>query len=133
MTYFIWMIALLSTAGSLFFSEIMDFPPCVLCWYQRIAMFPIALLLGMGLFRNDKSIILYCIPLALIGLLLAGYHNLLYYGLIAKELSPCTANASCTEVHLSLFGFISIPLLSLGAFSAISFGLIWMRIKKESR
>ncbi|MBW1752777.1 MAG: disulfide bond formation protein B, partial [Deltaproteobacteria bacterium] len=75
-----WIVASISTLGSLFFSEIMEFPPRVLCWYQRIFMFPLVLILLAGLFPFDKSIVKYALPLAIVGWCFAFYHYLLYSG-----------------------------------------------------
>ncbi len=114
-----WMISSISVLGSLFFSEIMDFPPCVLCWYQRICIFPLVLIFTVRLFSFDKSVVKYSLPLALVGWSIALYHNLLYSGIIPENLQPCSQGVSCSEVYIDLFGFLSIPMLSLLSFSAI--------------
>lgn len=114
-----WIIASVSTLGSLFFSEIMEFAPCALCWYQRIFMFPLVLILLVGLFPFDKSIIKYALPLALAGWGFAFYHYLLYSGFIPESLQPCSQGVSCSETYLDLFGFLTIPMLSLISFSTI--------------
>ena len=114
-----WIVASVSTLGSLFFSEIMEFPPCALCWYQRIFMFPLVLILFIGLFPFDKSIIKYALPLALVGWGFAFYHTLLYSGIIPESLQPCSQGVSCSEVYLDWFGFLTIPMLSLMSFSTI--------------
>jgi len=114
-----WIIASVSTLGSLFFSEIMDFPPCALCWYQRIFMFPLVLILLVGLFPFDKSIIKYALPIVLVGWGFAFYHFLLYSGFIPESLQPCSQGVSCSETYLDLFGFLTIPMLSLISFSSI--------------
>ena len=114
-----WIIASVSTLGSLFFSEIMEFAPCALCWYQRIFMFPLVILLLVGLFPFDKSIIKYALPLALAGWGFALYHTLLYSGFIPESIQPCSQGVSCSETYLDLFGFLTIPMLSLISFSAI--------------
>ena len=108
-----WLVAGVSTLGSLFFSEIMQFPPCVLCWYQRIFLFPLVFILATGLFSGDKSVARYALPLAAAGWLVALYHNLLYAGIIPESIQ------SCTEDYISLFGFLTIPMLSLLSFSSI--------------
>ncbi|MEK6741995.1 MAG: disulfide bond formation protein B [Nitrospirota bacterium] len=114
-----WLIASVSTLGSLFFSEVMGFAPCVLCWYQRIGVYPLVLIFGVGLFSFDAGVIKYSLPLAVAGWLVALYHTLLYSGVIPKSLQPCSEGVSCTEKYIELFGFLSIPLLSLLSFSAI--------------
>ena len=114
-----WLMVTAGTLGSLFFSEVMEFAPCVLCWYQRIFLYPMVITLGIGLFPLDINAIKYSLPLAIVGWLFALYHNLLYYGLIPESIQPCRAGVSCSEVYIELFGFLSIPLLSLIAFSII--------------
>jgi disulfide bond formation protein DsbB len=114
-----WILAGVSTLGSLFFSEIMEFPPCTLCWYQRIFMFPLVIILVVGLFPFDKNIIKYALPLALTGWGFAFYHSLLYSGFIPESLEPCSRGVSCSEIYIDLFGFLTIPMLSLISFSII--------------
>ena len=114
-----WAIASVSTLGSLFFSEIMEFPPCTLCWYQRIFMFPLILLFIAGLFPFDKSIIKYALPLTLVGWGFTFYHYLLNSGFIPESIQPCSQGVSCSETYVDLFGFLTIPMLSLISFSTI--------------
>lgn len=123
--YLVWLQALVAMLGSLFFSEILHFPPCVLCWYQRIAMYPLVLLLPVGILTKDKKVGQYALPLALIGLGVAIYHCLLYYQLIPESLAPCIQGISCTTKYIEWFGFVTIPLLSLVSFLSIIIGLIW--------
>lgn len=119
-----WVLVSVSTLGSVFFSHIMDFAPCVLCWYQRIFLFPLVIILATGLFPFDKRVIVYSLPLAIIGWFIAFYHNLLYSGIIPQEMQPCSKGISCTEKYIDLFGFITIPMLSLISFSIIILLLI---------
>jgi disulfide bond formation protein DsbB len=114
-----WVVAATATQGALFFSEVMALPPCVLCWYQRIFMFPLALLLPLGLFPFDRRIVRYALPLAGVGWVLALFHVLLTYGLIPESIKPCTQGVPCDQNPIVWFGFVSIPVLSLAAFSAI--------------
>jgi len=114
-----WLIASVATLGSLFFSDVMGFAPCVLCWYQRIGIYPLVLIFGVGLFFFDAAVVRYSLPLAVAGWLVALYHTLLYQGIIPKSIQPCSEGVPCTEKYIELFGFLSIPLLSLLAFSAI--------------
>ena len=122
-----WLIAGGSTLGSLFFSEIMDLPPCALCWYQRVFMFPLVIILLIGLFPVDKNIVRYALPLALAGWGFALYHYLLYSGFIPENIQPCSQGVSCSEVYLDLFGFLTIPMLSLLSFSIINALLLIFR------
>jgi disulfide bond formation protein DsbB len=114
-----WLIVSVSAMGSLFFSYVMEFAPCVLCWYQRIFLFPLVIILAVGLFPLDKSVVKYALPLAIVGWLTAAYHNLLYAGIIPESIQPCSQGVSCTEEYIKLFGFLSIPMLSLLSFSTI--------------
>lgn len=122
-----WAQALIATLGSLYFSEVMLLPPCVLCWYQRIAMYPLVVVLGVGLFLREQRIRLYALPLSLVGLAIAIYHNLLYYGIIPESIQPCSTGVSCTTRQIEWLGFVTIPLLSLIAFTVISAALIAYR------
>ncbi len=114
-----WLLASTSTMGSLFFSYIMNFAPCVLCWYQRIFLFPLVLILAVGLFPLDKKVVKFALPLAIAGWLTALYHNLLYSGVIPESIQPCSQGVSCTEKYIDLFGFLTIPMLALLSFSTI--------------
>ena len=114
-----WLIALMSMLGAIFLGEVMHVLPCVLCWYQRIAMFPLVIILAVGLLPFDARCVRYALPLAALGWVVALYHCLLYWGVVPKDLVPCGEGASCTDVKAELFGLVSVPLLSLTAFSLI--------------
>ena len=122
-----WLVASLSVLGSLFFSYVMGFAPCVLCWYQRIFLFPLVPLLAMGLFPLDGNVVKFALPLVIAGWLTALYHNLLYAGIIPENLQPCSRGVSCTEEYIELFGVLSIPMMSLLSFTAIGALLITMK------
>jgi len=127
-----WIVASVSTLGSLFFSEIMELAPCALCWYQRVFMFPLVIILLVGLFPFDKSIIKYALPLAVAGWGFAFYHYLLYSGFIPESIQPCSQGVSCSETYLDLFGFLTIPMLSLISFSII-IGLLLILRRRLSK
>lgn len=114
-----WLIATSATLGSLFFSEVMERVPCVLCWYQRIAMFPLAFIFTVGLFPLDVRCVRYALPIAVAGWATALYHCLLYRGFIPESMQPCTQGASCADVKIELIGFVTIPLLSLLGFTIL--------------
>ena len=114
-----WLIASVSTLGALFFGEVMQLPPCVLCWYQRICMFPLVLILPVGLFPFDRKVIRYALPLAAIGWPFAVFHVLLIAGVIPESIKPCTQGVPCSEKVIEWFGFVTIPLLAVVAFSTI--------------
>jgi disulfide bond formation protein DsbB len=124
-----WLIASISTLGALFFSEIMELPPCVLCWYQRIFMFPLVLLLPVGLFPFDARVVRYALPLALAGWLVSLFQALLVVGLIPEAIRPCTQGVPCSEVQIQWLGFVNIPLLSFIAFSTMIALLAAARIR----
>lgn len=114
-----WIIALTATLGSLFFSEVMMYPPCLLCWYQRIFMYPLVIIFSMALFPLDKAVIKYSLPLVILGWGVAFYHNLLYYNILPESAAPCVQGISCTSVHIQWLGFITIPFLSFFAYSLL--------------
>ncbi|MEI6478317.1 MAG: disulfide oxidoreductase [bacterium] len=128
--YLALFIALTGFVGSLFFSEVDGFIPCFLCWYQRICLYPLVPILAIGLLRRDKQVHYYVLPLSVIGFFIAFYHNVIYYierynlGTLSTN---CTANggASCTARYIEWMGFITIPLLSLLAFLAITILMVW--------
>lgn len=124
-----WLVATISTLGALFLGEVMGLPPCVLCWYQRIFMFPLVFVLAAGLFPLDARIVRYALPLAAAGWLVAVYHLLLAEGLIPEGITPCTEGVPCSQTVIEWFGFVTIPLLSVAAFSLIIAFLIAIYVK----
>ncbi len=114
-----WIIATIATLGSLFFSEVLGYPPCVLCWYQRICMYPLCFIFMIGMFPLNKTVTRYAFPLSITGWLISFYHNLLYYKILPESSGPCVKGISCTTVFFNWFGFITIPLLSMISFSLI--------------
>ncbi len=125
LVFFAWFVALVSTMGSLFFSEVMKLPPCILCWYQRICMYPLVVILFSGLFPFERSVVKFSLPLVAIGWAIAFYHNLLYYNILPESASPCVQGISCTTIQINWLGFITIPLLSFIAFTFIALILIF--------
>lgn len=127
-----WAMALVATMGSLYFSEVMHLPPCLLCWYQRIAMYPLVAILAVGILRKDKAVALYALPSVLIGLGIAIYHNLLYWKILPESIAPCTLGVSCTTKFFEWFGFVTIPFMSLMAFVVLTVLLItYHRLSKK--
>ena len=125
--YIAWVVALVGTVGSLFFSEVMLLPPCVLCWYQRIAMYPLVIIIGAGVIMRDRRMKFYALPLAVCGLLISVYHNLLYYGVIPESITPCVEGISCTSRQIEWLGFITIPLLAFAGFAVVVICLLLHR------
>ncbi|HEY5580176.1 MAG TPA: disulfide bond formation protein B [Rhodoferax sp.] len=124
-----WLIAAIATLGALFMSDIMGFAPCVLCWYQRIFMFPLVFVLAAGLFPFDPRVMRYALPLASVGLLVAGFHLLLVAGVIPESLTPCRQGILCSTVQVEWLSFVTIPLLSFFAFLVINALLIVAYLK----
>ena len=130
--FFLWSVAAIATAGSLFFSEVMGFQPCTLCWYQRIAMYPLVILFAVGLFQPIKATIHFTIPLVIIGQIFSVYHNLLHYKIIPESAAPCVLGVPCSTVYINWFGFLTIPMLSLISFTIILAGLIYLNRRVTS-
>ena len=127
--YFLLLLALVSTLGSLFFSEVLKLPPCVLCWYQRICMYPLVVIFAAGIYNKTKNLEYFVLPLSIIGLIIAVYHNLLYYKILPEAAAPCRLGISCTTAQLQLFGFITIPFLSLLSFISITILMLVYKYK----
>lgn len=125
-----FLVSLIATLGSLFFSEIMNFIPCSLCWYQRIFMYPLVFIFLINLLFPDDKIFKYSFPLVFIGWIIAIYHNLLMFKIIPENLSPCVQGIPCSVDYLNWFGFITIPLLSFFAYTII---LILLIISKKGK
>ena len=110
----------------------MGFEPCVLCWWQRIFMFPLVLILALGMFPFDAKVLRYAMPLAGIGLVVAAFHVLLTIGIIPEALAPCRQGIPCKTVQIEWFGFLTIPLLSFLAFLAVN-GLLIAAYRSSSK
>jgi disulfide bond formation protein DsbB len=115
--------AWIATCGSLFFSEVLHWTPCVLCWYQRILMYPLSIVLTVGLLRRDRGMHLYVLPFSLIGACVSLYHYLLQK---TDWLPPpaCSIGVPCNVDYINVFGFITIPFLALTAFLIISLAVV---------
>jgi disulfide bond formation protein DsbB len=124
-----WIVATTGTLISLFFSEIVQLPVCVLCWYQRLALYPLVIMLPLALFPFDVSIIRYASPLVIFGWFVALFHVFVVTGFIPEAAQPCVQGIPCSETHFSLFGFINIPVMSLFTFSLL--GLLLFLAKKS--
>jgi disulfide bond formation protein DsbB len=114
-----WAVALTATLGSLYFSEIAHFEPCRLCWFQRIFMYPLAiLLLGMAIRRDRRNALLYALPLPVIGLAWSVYHVYIEYHPEAESQS-CRRGIPCSTKWIEELGYVTIPVLAGTAFAAI--------------
>ena len=117
---FAFAISLSSVLGSLYFSEIAGFEPCKLCWFQRVFMYPLPIILGIALFREARDVIYYAMPLSVIGGLFALYHYILQMS--TNPLAPCSTigfSVSCSERFITHYGYITIPFMSLTGFVII--------------
>ncbi len=126
-----WVLVTIATLGSLFFSEVMGVPVCVLCWYQRIAMYPLVLILAIGLLPYDPRVLRYAAALTGAGWLTSIYQVLLIAGIIPESAQPCVQGIPCSETHISLLGFLNIPTLSLLTFTTIGV-LLFIANRMES-
>lgn len=124
--------AITATLGSLYFSEILHWTPCVLCWYQRILMYPLVLLLTVAIIRKDKGVPYYVLPMTIPGFFIALYHYLLQRGVISEAYAPCQAGVSCAAKVVPWFGFITIPFLAMTAFAIIS-TLMYISMKYRTK
>ena len=113
--WFAWTVAAVSLLGSIYFSEVANFVPCNLCWYQRITMYPLAIILAIAAARNDVAVRRYVFPLAGIGIFFSLYHHFLQlYPSI--ETGVCGTDVSCVTRDIWEFGFVSFPLMALAGF-----------------
>lgn len=123
-------VALTATLGSLFFSKIVGYAPCELCWYQRIFMYPQIFLLGLALIKKERAIVDYMLVLSFFGTVISLYHNYIYYSTLAINFCSTDGGVSCTTKYFTELGYITIPLMSLTAF--ISIMLLQFFSKKSS-
>ena len=113
-------IALFAMLGSLYFSEVIEWDPCVLCWYQRVAMYPLVVVFALGVWKQDASARMYGLALASIGLLISAYQ--IYLQVVAasgKTLSGFCSTVgavNCSEIYMLEFGYITFPVLAATAF-----------------
>ncbi|PIC56996.1 disulfide bond formation protein B [Sporosarcina sp. P12(2017)] len=128
--YVAWVVSLVAMFGSLYFSEIKGYIPCELCWYQRIFMYPLALILGIGTFQNDSSVKKFVLPLALIGGSISFMHYLEQKIPGFGGIKPCVSGVPCSAQYINWFGFITIPFLALVAFVIIACCMFFIKLKK---
>lgn len=114
-----WLVALVATVGSLIYSEVLGFVPCRLCWFQRIAMYPLSVILLVGALRRDAASKFYALPLSLSGLAIAAWHYLIQV-FPSLEGSACDPVAPCTSRWVEVLGFISIPFMAGAGFMLIT-------------
>ncbi len=105
--------------GSLYYSEIANFIPCTLCWYQRILMYPLVLIILVGIINRDEYLPTYVLPFSIIGIFVSAYHYLVQRGVFSHPAS-CAAGIPCDMSWVNYLGFISIPFMALTAFIMIT-------------
>lgn len=127
--YLSWIVALVATLGSLYFSEIKGFVPCEFCWYQRILMYPLSLILGIAAYSGERKIKKYVLPLSITGMIISSYHYMMQKIPGFAPITPCTDGVPCNAEYINWFGFITIPFLALIAFTAITVLMIMVRSK----
>lgn len=121
---FIFIVASIATLGSLFLSEVALFVPCKLCWWQRIFMYPTAIISFIALLRNDKKAVFYILPLSLIGAGIAAYHYIMQ---LFPNLLECSEEvAKCSTIQFAQYNYITIPVMALTAFVLIAISSLYL-------
>ncbi len=126
-----WAASVIATLGSLYFSEVQHFEPCELCWYQRILMYPMTIILGIAVVKKDEKISFYTMILSLIGACISLYHySLQKIAFLADHAASC-GRIPCTGQYINWFGFVTIPFLALVGFIIIFICslMVWKQIK----
>lgn len=122
-TMFAWLVSVAATCGSLYLSEVLNYTPCSLCWFQRIFMYPLVVLMSVAIYRRETIIVPYALPLVIIGGSISIYHIIIQQMPKNSAIAAC-GPTSCQEDYLQLFGWVTIPMLALTAFILIAIALI---------
>ncbi len=126
-----FLVSLASISGSLFYSELVGFEPCLLCWWQRVFLYPQVLIFGAALWYKKTDVFLYSVPLVSLSAILSFYHQYVYMG--GESVLPCTAlGGACLKNYVMEFGYITIPMMSFTA-AAFLLLLAWIHRKYENR
>lgn len=129
--YIAWLVSIIATLGSLYFSDIRGFIPCELCWYQRILMYPLTIILGIGTFQNDPSVRRFVLPMASIGWGISLFHYLQQKVPGFAAIKPCANGVPCNVQYINWLGFITIPFLALTAFTLIIILMVVLKGQKD--
>jgi len=129
--YFAWLVSVVATSGSLYFSEIKGFIPCDLCWFQRIFMYPLVVILGIGTFQSDISVKKFVLPLSIVGGLISLFHYLEQKVPGFGGIRPCVSGVPCSAEYINWFGFVTIPFLAFTAFTLITISMTYLFLKKS--
>lgn len=134
MLLFMWIVSFTATLGSLYFSEIRQYEPCVLCWYQRILMYPLVLIVGIAYVQKNAKIAMTTLAFSAIGGCISAYHYSIQKLDFMQESAPACGRVSCIGEYINIFGFITIPFLALVAFIliAVSSVIILKGLKEEN-
>jgi disulfide bond formation protein DsbB len=119
-----WLVSIAAMLGSLYFSEIRHFIPCTFCWYQRILMYPLTIIIGTAYYYGDHKAHRYVLPLSVLGMAVSAYHITLQKIPFMHEFEMCTSGVPCSGEYINWLGFITIPVLSFTAFSAITIFMV---------
>ncbi|MFD2671073.1 disulfide oxidoreductase [Marinicrinis sediminis] len=123
--YLAFMVALISTLGSLYYSELREFIPCEYCWYQRILMYPLVLWFAIAAVRKDLGVIMYTLPLSMLGMGFSMYHYLTQkVAFFHERAGACAGLIKCNEAYVNYFGFVTIPFLAFIGFTLITLVLL---------
>jgi disulfide bond formation protein DsbB len=130
---FMWSVAFAATLGSLYFSEVRQYEPCELCWYQRILMYPLVLILGVAYAQKNAKIALTTLVFSIIGGCISLYHYSIQKLSFMQDVAPACGRVPCTGQYINYLGFITIPFLALIAFILIIISsiLVLRSIKEE--
>lgn len=118
--YLSWAVAVVATLGSLYFSEILHYPPCTYCWYSRILMYPLVILIGIAAVRKDVKQVIYILPFSILGIGMASFHYLTQKTSLFEKVGSACGYIPCNTEYINVFGFITIPFLALTAFVLIT-------------
>ena len=113
------LVAFTAVTGSLYYSEIAGFVPCRLCWYQRVLMYPLVIIILIGLIEQDEILPNYVLPFSIIGIGVSSYHYMLQLGIFGNA-GACSIGVPCNVRYVNYAGFITIPLMALTAFILIT-------------
>ena len=124
-----WLVVVAATVGSLYYSEVAGFEPCSLCWYQRIALYPLVVILLVGAVTRDRRVARYALPLTIAGAILALYNY--FVQLFPGIEVACSTEVSCSTIDVEAFGWLTLPLMSLVGFAAITIGVLYDRAYRQ--
>lgn len=131
--YACFIIGLSGMLGSLYLSTVLLLPPCDLCWYQRILLYPLVIIIPVGLLRDDTALPIYVLPLTILGMIISFYQHLLQIGFIPETIQCSINSPSCATSQLTVFGFMTIPLMAFITFSAITLLMHVVLIRQKSQ